>query len=344
MKHRDEQWLRQKYHGEGLSCSEIADQCSVCSQTVYRNLKKNDIDTRSQGTSEFGSKKYHQLEWLQKKYHDEGLSYSEIGELCGVTKHTIYESAKKVGLDAEGDTQYKNKKWLHKQYIIENKSLKDISDDCSVTKSCISNWCNKYGFITNENKKKNSKYKNEDWLREKYIENNLDYTEISNRCGVSPTTIGNHIRKFGIKKEKKYHQKSWLENQYIKKEKTLSDIANECDVARQTIANWCETHSIKIQYPEGEEHPQFKEDGGKYPENKGGTWEKQRREALERANHRCENPACSEDKESLGKNPDVHHIVPYRFHKQYDVNALSNLVVLCRSCHTDTEPSHEVYQ
>jgi len=246
MKHRDENWLRKKYHDENLSCTEIAELVDVTRSTIHRNLKKNNIKTRSEGTSEFGNKKYHSLSWLQKQYHKNNLSYSEIADKCSVTKQTIYNSAKKVGLNTEGDTRYKDKSWFYKQH----------------------------------------------------------------------------------------HKKSI----------PLYKIAEMCNVSRPHILEWRKKHGIEKNYPTGKDNKQTKPKSECVKRTRGRDWNYKRKKALERANYSCENPECNEDSESLGQNPDVHHIVPHRFSDQYDVNNLSNLIVLCRSCHADVEPNEVVYQ
>lgn len=199
------------------------------------------------------------------------------------------------------------------------------------------------------------KYKDSQWLKEKYIDEGWSYKDIADECGVSKSTVGYHARNcdFSTRErddvkysDKPYRDENWLREQYIDNGRTLSEIAEECDVVRETVANWCRKHDIEIQYPTGEDHPQYNEDSGKYPDgtNFGGSWEENRRKALERANYACENPQCNEDKESLGRNPDVHHIIPFRLHESYDgeIHSLENLVVLCRSCHIETEPIRDV--
>ncbi|TKX61042.1 helix-turn-helix domain-containing protein, partial [Halorubrum sp. SP9] len=194
-----------------------------------------------QGTSDFGDKKYHDKEWLSEKFHSEGLSYSEIAEVCGVSKQTIYNTAKKLGLDAKGERPYQDA----------------------------------------------------DWLREEY------------------------------------HYKG----------KTLGKIADECGVSEATIIKWKKEHNIQTDYPTGEDHPDYIPPEKRVTDSYGHNWWEQRRKALERADHACENPNCDEDRESLGRNPDVHHIIPYKHHDEYDgINDLDNLVVLCRSCHHEVEP------
>ena len=64
----------------------------------------------------------------------------------------------------------------------------------------------------------------------------------------------------------------------------------------------------------------------------GPDWLKQKRLALERDNHTCQH--CGKIKKEIGKEPDVHHIVP---HKLTQDNNLDNLVCLCMSCHGRAE-------
>ena len=60
------------------------------------------------------------------------------------------------------------------------------------------------------------------------------------------------------------------------------------------------------------------------------SWKKQRTEALHRAGGECE--VCG-----AGDDIEVHHIVPRRFFDSQAMHAMENLVVLCRSCHSEHE-------
>lgn len=73
----------------------------------------------------------------------------------------------------------------------------------------------------------------------------------------------------------------------------------------------------------------------------GKNWKKQRSEAWKRDNHTCQ--LCEKTKDDLGRNPDVHHIIPFELFldKYKDIekasvfaNLLDNLITLCHSCHT----------
>lgn len=87
------------------------------------------------------------------------------------------------------------------------------------------------------------KYKNEQWLREKYLKQNMDMKDIANISGVSETTIARWIKRHGIetrirgggKTAGPFNDKEWLIEEYHEKEKSISEIAEECEVGRTTI-------------------------------------------------------------------------------------------------------------
>lgn len=73
----------------------------------------------------------------------------------------------------------------------------------------------------------------------------------------------------------------------------------------------------------------------------GENWLSQRRLALKRDNYTCQK--CGKTKEDLGKNPDVHHIKPFReFGLEHfaEANSLENLVCLCGKCHSKITNKH----
>ena len=63
-----------------------------------------------------------------------------------------------------------------------------------------------------------------------------------------------------------------------------------------------------------------------------GAWYGVRQAARERDDHKCQN--CGADKEELGQEPDVHHVIPVRkFDDSQNAHTIDNVVCLCRSCH-----------
>lgn len=89
---------------------------------------------------------------------------------------------------------------------------------------------------------------------------------------------------------------------------------------------------------EGEGHPNWKGGGN---EEYGSGWRTVRKKALERDGYQC--VVCGVTRTEMGRNPDVHHIVPVRrfagseVHEVEDAHRLDNVVSLCISCHRKAE-------
>lgn len=91
----------------------------------------------------------------------------------------------------------------------------------------------------------------------------------------------------------------------------------------------------------GEGHPNWRGGGnGSY----GKGWNDIRKAALERDGYSC--VICGTDADDLGRNPDVHHLVPVRLFVESpiltitDAHTLDNVVTLCPSCHRRAEFGH----
>lgn len=88
----------------------------------------------------------------------------------------------------------------------------------------------------------------------------------------------------------------------------------------------------------GEGHPNWA--GGSNP-NYGPGWRQAKQRALERDAHKC--VLCGTTAAELGRNPDVHHIVPVRAFletpvtTERDAHYPANLASLCPSCHREAE-------
>lgn len=96
--------------------------------------------------------------------------------------------------------------------------------------------------------------------------------------------------------------------------------------SRDCLSNWMSENR------RGKNHHNWDNGGGKYV----GKWSRARKKALERDDYQCQN--CGTTTEEIGRNPDVHHIVPLRkFDEPQDAHALDNLVSLCRKCHRNVE-------
>lgn len=91
----------------------------------------------------------------------------------------------------------------------------------------------------------------------------------------------------------------------------------------------------------GPGHPNWKGGGN---DSYGKGWAEARRRALDRDGYRC--LVCGTSREEIGRNPDVHHIVPVRRfiesenHTREEAHRLENLVTLCIGCHRKADFGH----
>jgi len=95
-------------------------------------------------------------------------------------------------------------------------------------------------------------YQNKEWLRGKYIEENLSTIKIGKLCEVTGTTIGNWLRKFNIKctynipEDTRYRNKNWLENEYMDKKLSTVQIGKICNVDNKVIHKWLKRYDIPL--------------------------------------------------------------------------------------------------
>jgi len=97
------------------------------------------------------------------------------------------------------------------------------------------------------------KYKDRNWLFNRYVNDLKTAVEIAKECGVSCTTIYRWLHKFGISVRPtgpyrhlnaKYKDRDWLYHEYVILEKSLDTIGKECDKSRWGIAYWMREHNI----------------------------------------------------------------------------------------------------
>lgn len=126
----------------------------------------------------------------------------------------------------------------------------------------------------------------------------------------------------------------------------IERITRECDYCGSKMevlaserkhghGRFCSRHCLSEWMSEnrrGENHHQWIEGDREY----NGKWWRARRQTLERDDFQCQ--YCGTRAEQIGRNPDVHHIVPLRkFDTPQEAHRLDNLISLCRQCHRRAE-------
>lgn len=108
-KYHNAEWLREKYHGEGLTMREIADECGVTNTTIGEWMDRHGIDKRDQSAAQRPDGKYTNREWLATQYHVKGRTLADIGEECDVGPATILKWMRKFDIPRREATDHKKK-------------------------------------------------------------------------------------------------------------------------------------------------------------------------------------------------------------------------------------------
>ena len=132
--------------------------------------------------------------------------------------------------------------------------------------------------------------------------------------------------------------KDFLEYHYLHEQFSLKELSEEIGCSVQAVQNALKRFEIStrdlksskntdryLDKYRGEKNWAWR---GGYDWNRGSDWGKQRRKTRKRDNNTCQ--CCGTTSKEVGKNLDVHHIIPYRISKSND---LENLITLCPNCH-----------
>lgn len=233
-KYHNESWLEQKYIEEDKTTYEIAEICDCADVTIGRWLDKFDIE-KEHPRIKNPDANYNDEDWMCKKYVEEGLSSQEIADECGCTLSTVHYWLDQfdidIKLDQEGrnltpylcnkgyyrvDCQCNGDKYtllIHRLVAVAEFGYdavvgKDVHHKNGIT------WDNRpenLELVTREEhtRKHNSGdktlYRDESWLREKYLEEGLLQREIADICGCAPRTISYWLDKHDVDVQDHYN-------------------------------------------------------------------------------------------------------------------------------------------
>jgi transposase len=196
---RNEEWLREQYHGQEKTKDEIAEVCDVDGNTIHYWMEKHGIERRSLSEANRGDEPYMNEEWLREQYHERGRSAVDMAEECDVSAATIYHWADKHDIDRRsgpetqrGDGPHTDEEYLREQYQECEKSAREIAEECGVSEGTVHNWMDTYDIARRprgESHIKDGPYTDEEWLREQYHDHEKSGREIAEECEVSGSTI-----------------------------------------------------------------------------------------------------------------------------------------------------------
>jgi transposase len=105
-RYHDQDWLREKYHGERMTMEEIGEECGVTVTTISDWMDRHDIDKRDQSEAQLSEGRYTDREWLAQQYHGKGRTLADMADECGVTAATVLKWMRKHEIPRRSDTDH----------------------------------------------------------------------------------------------------------------------------------------------------------------------------------------------------------------------------------------------
>lgn len=196
--YRDAEWLRRNYQSRGLSVPDLAHMAGCSSGTIYRWLRKHDIPVRD-FDSDYKQGLYRDAEWLEQKYCQEKMTAREMADIANCSKSTIYNWLERYGIE-KPEKMYDDAKWLKKQYCDKGLSSLEIAEKLNCGHKVILDKMAAFGIPRRKycGYYPNARYRDKDWLHEKYWEQEMTTYEIAELEGCHAATISKWLNRFGI--------------------------------------------------------------------------------------------------------------------------------------------------
>lgn len=244
--YKDEQTLRQLYHGRGLTIKEVASEVNCAYSTVHRYMEKFGIERRDDKPEP----EYEELQdesWLREKYATEGKSVREIAAIIGCGDRTVKRWLKKQGIQTRpphpvtDDKRVYDSEWMETQYTEKGLSAEEIAGKASTGKTTIFRWLRKHGIEVHPRDASGEDhyrwkggwdhYYGPDWNQQRQKRRERD----DNKCVVCGLSNGEHKERTG---------KS-LHVHHIQRKESFRDEEGEIDFERanrmENLITLCET-------------------------------------------------------------------------------------------------------
>lgn len=229
---RDEDWLRHAYTELQLSTREIGEQLGLTAQTVSNWLMRHEISTRDNTTG--NTQPLKDESQLRHWYIDKDYSQTDIAQKLGVSQTTVRNWLLKHGIDTpQSSGLLQDKDRLHREYHDNGLTQADIADKCDVSQPAVSVWMHRHGIETRptgpspespespessessessesagstESFESLESLKSEEWLHDRYVQQEQSSVEIADTVGVTHVTILHWLRKYGIEVRPRHSQ------------------------------------------------------------------------------------------------------------------------------------------
>jgi DNA-directed RNA polymerase specialized sigma24 family protein len=284
---QDAGWLREQYREKRRTVHEIGDELGVAHSTVLRYLEEHGIETF--GHSEMMTRgdidPLKSEEWLREQYWEEGRSVADIADELGISSTPVRTWMRKHGIDTrdnyqqvQGETLRKleDAEWLREQYCDEGLTLDKIAEDLNVSSRTVRRWMEDHSIERRDsghslllNSELRDRHpdrimellRDEEWLREQYVDEKRSTHQIGDELGVNGSTVGRWMEKHGIERRSnrvansirqsdvdlsQLRDADWLRERYWDEEMSAYEIAEEVGTTDNTVRSWMDRHGIEV--------------------------------------------------------------------------------------------------
>jgi len=249
---------------------------------------------------------------------------------------------------------YQNREWLYEKYVEEQLTGAEIADAAGCARTTVYDWLDRHEIDRERGEgyrvSSPEKYRDKEWLEEKYHEERLSTSEIGELCDCHKQTIKLWLEKHDIEKRSRSEAaKVRMENnpelaesliesgkENLKKHGTSPKEA----MSEEEFEEFCQRLSKErtgegnpMYGVTGRDNPCWKENKPQSQFYQSKEWKGTRKEVLERDDHKCQ--SCGATRSESRDTLDVHHIIPIA--AGGGVFDVENLVSLCQKCHRKWE-------
>lgn len=155
------------------------------------------------------------------------------------------------------ENTYTDPEWLREQHIECEKQVSEIATEAGVARRTILTYLDNHGIEKHSWGKKpgSDTYRDEEWLREHYIDRQMSAIEIAETVPVCNGTVHRWLTEHDIETRTVGPQtdgntdalrdEPWLRTQYVEQQRSGLEIATELDVSNRTVYRWLNKHGIE---------------------------------------------------------------------------------------------------
>lgn len=164
-------------------------------------------------------------------------------------------------MSQDTDTPWESEEWLRQKHSDERMTIQEIADYADTTYDTVRYYMRKYDVERHGNSRPDAKYKDADYLREKYWGEGMSLNEIGDDCDSNSVTILGWMKRHDIPRRRPDQEKGaeWKDEDrlsalYWDKGLTLKEIGDCLGCNKSTIMNWMRRFDIN-RIPTPEEKP-----------------------------------------------------------------------------------------